>query len=408
MTMALRAEARERIVLAVPYLAVLAATRLGFVPLPDETNYHLPAVISLAAGLPGLDLESYGVASTPLPGYLLAIWSKVAGQALPALRLLTVAFAYATALLFHDCARRAVPGRALSVTALFVFFPYIFLHSFTIYTLIYGLFFAVLSINLYLRGDALKWKVLSALSLVGAVYCRQNLLAFPAGILLFLVYQVVRGRLGLGRAAVQAAIFSAPALALAPLFVHWGGLAPPRFQEAYGVSLNVKHLGFLPVFVGVYFLPAVGVLRARTERLLWYALATAVAVVLLLALRWFQPWNGASYDLQGLISSVLEAVHGRVPVLAVAGVWTATAAGLLILVRFLFSAEASALTGIALAVIAVLLVTPLVWERYYASLVPVLLLLVWSRYQPARRILTGWVLCQALIGLGYLGAKVLR
>ena len=256
--------------LALPFLAGIAALEGLTVEIDtfhgsDARVYHLPTILQFGDQLPGVDLERYPAAQTPLFHLLFAAWGKLVGFELWKLRLLNVAVSYAAVLVLFRLLSREFGLRAVQAFALALVFglsPYFFGASFTRLTDNLAILFALLALERFerfRRGGELEAFVLGALAMGAAVLTRQSLLwlaLVAAGVLLF-------GPAPMSRRVAGAA---AAALALAPfavLVAVWGGLVPPGSDPAScglcdsrpGVSgggLTLRSVGFTVAVAGVY------------------------------------------------------------------------------------------------------------------------------------------------------------
>jgi 4-amino-4-deoxy-L-arabinose transferase-like glycosyltransferase len=292
------------LLLALPFLAGIAALKGLTVEIDtfhgsDARAYHLPTILQFRHQLPGVDLEHYPAAQTPLFHLLFALYGKVVGYELWKLRLLNVAVSYAAVLVLFQLLVRQVGLRRLQAFALALLFalsPYFFGSSFTLLTDNLAILFALLAIarfERFRRGGELAQFALASLAMGAAVLTRQSLLWLALVAAGVLVLAPVPGRRRLAGAATAL-------LALAPfaaLVAVWGGLVPPGSDPAScglcnsrpGVSgggLTLRALGFTVALAGLYagvvYVPVV--LRRGREwrpRPAWLAGALAAAVVLL-------------------------------------------------------------------------------------------------------------------------------
>jgi hypothetical protein len=290
--------------LGVPFLAGIAALKGLTVEIDtfhgsDARVYHLPTILQFAGQLPGVDLEHYPAAQTPLFHLLFALWGKLVGFDLWKLRLLNVGISYAAVLTLFRLLWRELGLRELQAFALALLFglsPYFFGASFTLLTDNLAILFALLAvwgIERFRRSGSLGHYALGALAMGAAVLTRQSLLwlVVVAGGVLALA------RVPLSRRAAGAAL---AALALEPfvvLVVVWDGLVPPGSDPAScglcnsrpGVSgggLTLRAVGFTIALVGLYAAALHGPRLARRVRELrrreWEIAAPLAAGALLL------------------------------------------------------------------------------------------------------------------------------
>jgi len=216
--------------LALPLLAVVLATSLDFVPQTDEAKFHWDTAQQFGETLPAIPWRDYHAATTPLPYLLWGVWGRLFGFGLPALRALTSLMSYAGVLAFYALARHRGHQWPLVESLLLLFSPYLFLNSFTIYTMNMGLLFAVLALRFYLGQDdrsgwiGLLWGSLAA---TAAIYCRQHYIFLPAGMgMWWAISQWRKRRIGWDD-LWNLALIALPILLVLPLFLAWGGVTVP-------------------------------------------------------------------------------------------------------------------------------------------------------------------------------------
>jgi hypothetical protein len=396
--------------LLVPLLAVALATGLGFAGQTDELKFHWDTVRQFGAALPALPLADYHAATTPLPYVLWGAWGKAFGYGLPALRALTLVVSAVGILAFYALARARRHPWPLAESLLLLFSPYVFLNSFTLYTVNVGLVFAVLAIWGYLNGRF--WPLVGAgLAAAAAIYCRQHYLFLPAGAALFWLIQGWRERTWFRPPEVaRLALIALPALLFAPLALQWGGITPPAFQALHPLQLRPEHLTFLLVFVGFYCAPA-GI-PAWPEVLRWGRRAAALALGVPLYALW-RPYyqqlaEGPESSEQGIVLHGLDVASRSVgTLLPAAGQFLLWANGLMIGATALLRpqparrSEERQLWCLLAAFAAILLVSDYVGERFYALVVPVLLMLFYPRVASRRMLTVAWVAGTAVLGVGY-------
>ena len=405
------------LLLALPLLIVAGVSGLSFAPQTDEVKYHLPVVRQFGAALPAVPIQDYRAATTPLPYLLWGAWGRLFGYGLPALRALTLLLSYAGFVATYTLMRRQGLTRPLLATLLLVFAPYVFLNSFTVYTVNVGLPFAALALIGYLDAaqgragwPALLW---SGLAAAAAVYCRQHYLFLPAGMALAWALGCWRRRRLTWADARDAALIALPALAFAPLLIVWRGVTPPALQALQPLRLSVEHINFLAVLVGLYFAPAALAAWPALARHGWRAAWLLAGVPLYVA---FAPqFRGATDALagaeQGIIAHGLELLSERVgpllPALAQFALWVngvaVLAAGLLWPAERGRSADLrpAALWGMVGAFGLMLLASDYVGERFYALIWPVLLLLLYPPVSRRRALCWLWLAATAGAGVAY-------
>jgi len=396
------------LLLAAPLLLVALLTDLNFAPQTDEFKFHLGVVQQFGAALPAIPWRDYHAATPPLPYLLWALWGRVLGYGLPALRGLTLLLSFAGFLIFYAVARRQNHAAPLVEALLLLFSPYVFLNSFTLYTVNMGLPFAALALGCYLEAERAGWKALlfGGLAAAAAIYCRQHYLFLPAGVgLVWLAERIRARRLTLVHLR-DLALIALPALLFAPLALAWGGLTPPAFQTLHALRPNAENVNFLLMVIGAYGAPLGLFAWPALAGWGWRALGL-LAGVPFYAL--FRPAYGVGGDAQlGIILHGLD-ILGRQ-----AGAWLAFLAGLAVwanglavIVAGLRRAGRSVWLPAAwlLAFAVILLASEAVYERYYAIIMPVLLLWFYPQIAGRRWLLGLWLALSAGLSGTYFALK---
>jgi hypothetical protein len=235
---------------------------LSFQPIVDEHLFHLKAIGQFASSFPFFNLKDYPSASGPLPYIFWVMMGKIIGFDLWKLRFLTVLISYLSSVLFfRTCRDEKIPFPLLKALIL-IFFPYIFLYSFTIYTMNFTLFWEIFSLRYFLKygesqskGDLL-WGSIGSLALV---FSRQIDVALPVGILCFFL---VENRL---RKLASLLACLVPIGGLLLLVIYWKGITPPPFQTAFPLSFKLTQLTLLLTVFGFYLQP-IGLFEGRRLR----------------------------------------------------------------------------------------------------------------------------------------------
>jgi hypothetical protein len=406
------------LVLALPLLAVVLITGLGFVPQTDEAKFHWDVIQQFADEWPAIPWGDYHAATTPLPYIMWALWGKLFGFGLPALRALTLLISYAGVLTFYALARRQRHEWPLAESLLVLFSPYVFLNSFTIYTVNMGLPFEVLALWFYLKVEKpSEWRALlwGSVAATAAIYCRQHYVFLPAGMGLWWAFSCWRARRMSWSDLRNLALIILPVVGLLPLIVVWGGLTPPAFQSLHPLTVNLAHVNFLLIVIGLYAAPAViAALPTLSQwgwRTAWLALCAPAYV-------WFRPYyeqgaNALSSSEQGIILHALDLgrqVTGALaPALGELILWVN---GVLIGAESLARAwkrgdsESIKLWSWVIAFAGMLAVSDFVGERFYVLLVPIWLILFYPRLAGRRVIVALWVAGMAIMGVTYSVVKM--
>jgi hypothetical protein len=202
------------------------------------------------------------------------------------------------------CRDEKIPFPLLK-TLIFISFPYIFLYSFTIYTMNFTLFWEIFSLRYFLKyvesqskGD-LKWGAIGSLALV---FSRQIDVALPVGILCFFL---VEKRL---RKSASLLACLVPIGGLLLLVIYWNGITPPPYQTAFPLSFKLTQLTLLLTVFGFYLQP-IGLFEGRRLRG-WPASFFLLLVPYLLIFNVPYPEEGLGIVYYG-IDFVSRTFHGR-------------------------------------------------------------------------------------------------
>ena len=415
------------LILALPLLAVVLATGLGFAPQTDEVKFHQDVVRQFAESWPAAPWRDYNAATTPLPYILWATWGKVVGFDLAALRTLTLLLSYGSVLAFYWTARSLGHAWPLAESLLLLFMPYVFLNSFTIYTVNVGLVFEVLALWCYLQADGVsewKWLLWGGLAATVAIYCRQHYLFLPAGMGLWWLVARWRGRSVNWRDLRDLVLIGLPVMSFLPLCLVWGGMTPPAFQGLHPLAFRLVHVNFLVMFIGLYCAPAAIAGWVVLARWGWQALWLIVPTPLYWLFRPYyeQGARALSSSEQGIILHGMDLARGLVgPVVPALGGFALWANGVVAMAAGVSSgvlpaAEDSGrgkLWAWVVAFAGMLAVTDFVGERFYVLLMPVLLFLFYPRLAGPRerggwrRAAVGlWLVGMALVGVVYGAVKM--
>ncbi len=400
--------------LLLPIVLMILVTRLDYRPIGDEV-FHKQVVDSFSAAWPLPEIGDYPATSTPLAYIIMSTIGRIAGTELWKMRLVAAIATFLAASLFYDLARRRNLPHPLLSAFLFVFFPYIFFHGFTIYTDGFAMVFALWALKYYLsdeqtRSSQFKASLLATL----AVLTRQIYVVLPAGILLYEVWRVLRSRsfAGVRSRILSWVILAIPFVVLLPVFWIWGGFTTPAHQAERGgdffLILIPQHLSFFFIFSGFYFLPILGgrsfIATLRSNK---YVLLFPVILIPLFLM--FPPLYSEERDLVGAATGIIAhgldlgaQVFGRqifqIVKLALWGV------GIVILAYGILNSALATATAkiyaILFAFLALVMFTPYVAERYYAVAIPWLILILHNRFR-SQIILMGWVTIQIILSAGF-------
>lgn len=240
------------LILLLPFILFWLITKLAFIPMTDEHLFHLPAINAFASSFPFFNLKDYPSASGPLPYILWTIFGKIFGFEIWKLRTFTMILSYLSSLIFFITLREQKKPSPLLTTLVLIFFPYIFLHSFTIYTSNLTLLWELFSLRYFLKYQDSKSNLDLLMGSVGSlalVFSRQLDVALPAGVLCYFLLKKSR------RTALSVASAAAPIAGLLLLTILWNGITPPTFQSGFRPVLKPIHLTLVLTVVGFYFQP---------------------------------------------------------------------------------------------------------------------------------------------------------
>jgi hypothetical protein len=243
---------RPFLILAFPFVAFVLITHLSFLPIIDESLFNLKVIEQFASSFPDFNFRDYPSSTGPLPYVLWTIVGKVIGFDPWKLRFLTVLISYlASVLFFRTCQDRKIPLPLLKALLL-IFFPYIFLNSFTLYTINFALFWQIFSLRYFLRYAEsqskadLAWGSIGSLALI---LSRQIDVALPlAALCFFLADKRLRTLWSFLGGIV-------PVIGLLLLMIYWGGAAPLRYQKGYPLSFKPAQFTLLLTALGFYLQP---------------------------------------------------------------------------------------------------------------------------------------------------------
>lgn len=230
-------------------------------PLRDETHYWPNAQYLTSGGFPSLEkLRTYSELCTPLSLTLFGWADRLTGAGLPAARYLSLSAVCATLVLFALLAR-GPDRRVLPAALCLLAFPYFLGVGIHIYPDSFAILFTLLGLVLFQRDRPWIGAVFFAL----AISCRQYMVAFPIGLALWEIAELIRLTPGNKRwhaiitSSKAAAGFSGGVVLLAWI-IFWGGFGPPGEVKRQAVSTAQNSILFYPQYalyglacLGLYF-----------------------------------------------------------------------------------------------------------------------------------------------------------
>jgi hypothetical protein len=388
------------LILSLPFIGVTLLTRLSFQPIVDEHLFHLKAIGQIASSFPFFNLKDYSSASGPLPYIFLAMMGKIIGFDLWKLRFLTVLISYLSSVLFlRTCQDEKIPSPLLK-TLILSFFPYIFLYSFTVYTMIFTLFWEIFSLRYFLKyghsqakGD-LIWGSIGSLALV---FSRQIDVALPVGILCFFLVENRLKKL----ASLLACLVPIGGLLL--LVSYWKGTTPPPFHARFPLSFKLTQFTLFLTVLGCYLQP-IGLFEGRRLRG-WPAFCFLILIPYLLVFNVPYPKEGLGIIYYG-IDFVSKTSYGGVSLIG--PLYLGLVGGLVFygIARGIRESPKPPLVSYVLLFYILLSgFNPLVYERYYYFAWPLVLLLLPRDVSGNRTLLM--IVLLFLVGVSLSYAKVL-
>ncbi len=382
------------------------ATQLGFQTFFDENAFHLKAIQKFSSAFPYFSLKHYSSVTGPLPYMLWATFGKAFGFEIPTLRFLTVLFSYTTGLLFFvTCRDQKIPFPLLT-TFVLISFPYIFLHSFTLYTNNMALFwqvFTMLFLLKYVESKSITDLILAAFGSSALVFTRQIDIALPIAALCFLLTEK-----NLRRPWTLLIVFL-PIAGLLFLFYYWGGIFPGRIWGRpllhFLFSIRWTQFTLILVMLGFYFHP-LGLLEIKRGKG-WPLLFLIGSVVYLLIFPLNYPKEGLGiiyYGIDVLGRNVHPALVWILPL------YFGIAGGLFFhgLLRGIRESRRPPLVFyIFLCYFLMSGLNPVVYERYDYYLWPMILLLLPKDISENRALLLFVLAIQTVITLAYLNVTLI-
>lgn len=390
-----------------PFIALAILTRLSHNPLVDERVWHLPTIEWFTEQLPRIDIRSYHTSSGPVPYIVWAALGKLFGVDLRILRLSTLLCGFGYVAILWRMLSRERPTLIICVLALIVLNPYCLTYSFTIYTMVMSLFFALAGGLAFERAtESRRVALLAVYSLFTAlaVLSRQIYVSYALGTLSCLLLSRawpwdssrIRTR------AAGLALLWLPVALLALLFLHWGGTTPPALAHLNATrGINLRQIDFLFIFLGFWCFPAY---VDNFRRIPWQIQVAALVVSFHLLLT---PLYVAEVGVvEGLIAKLTLILSQRgIPLvllrLSHMLLWTMGLSVFYLLAK----TPRRRYLHIVVSHYCVLLFIPQVWERYYLPIVPIL----WLGLRHAMRdlrIYGAWLLPQAAMALLYFLYKI--
>jgi hypothetical protein len=358
------------------FLAILVIAGLNRPAWGDEEHFVL-TIRQFGQGITLDTLRTYSEMSTPLPFILYAAWGKIVGFELPALRLLSLAVAVITIILFWRlCYKIFHDAFSASMCAIFLFInPYmvgfsifVFPDMLTILCLVVGM--------LALLDDR---PVVLVIAIAFGLLSRQYFIFFPVAVLIYSLYRSYR------KNRRQLKIITATLLGMVPillLFWLWQGVSPQNDLKelylGYAFKFYPPALILYIALLGTYLLPLV-IMRWRKY---YRNLAAGVMAVIVSGIYFLFPVKASPPSLESGITTVgylhrfLIGVLGPYANWAFYGLFLLSLPVLIQLIHtWLKDFKKPDLTWLdKLAIILFLIIMPfsyLWWEKYFVLILPI-------------------------------------
>ena len=273
-------------------------------PLYQDENHYLPAAVTFSKEpLPSLNLlKSYNELNTPIP-FILGGWVvRLFGENIQYLRLLTFGVSFLLLMTFIWSAPERSKRFFLCLGGLLVF-PNYYLCSVYYYTDIFAMATALAGTVLYIQ----QRHIWSVLFFIASVACRQYMLAFPAAVVAYELWEFLRKSRNVKQMISQSfnqrtwMLYVVAVLSIVPWIILWKGPAPASVMaEQHYDSDKIVHYNFgfvlysCTVLAAYYVIPEVLLTRKwgyfldypkKYPRLFVSCLLTVIAIVLLFPAR---------------------------------------------------------------------------------------------------------------------------
>lgn len=403
------------ILLAIPFLVMILSTGLDFRLIGDEPLFHIKIIESFADAWPKIDISNYRSASTPLSYIFITAVGKVVGFEIWKLRMVSAIATFLATNIFYGISRRLKLPHPLLSSYIFLFFPYVFFFGFTLYPVAVGLFFGMWALSYYLLESPSPSDFLKGSFLAGfAVLCRQSFLVIPVGIAVSEVWREYRHGIKVPSRQVltRLLILSIPILMLAPLVIVWGGFTPSVNRASQGgewfLQFRPQQLNYILMVVGLYFaymLVGSNTIRLVKDRSSFLLMIPALLPVLALYPVVFDESPGRIQHAGGIVIHGLDIIRNVIGAgAAFVLTWGMWIAGLVIVLGMWAARSKVAvnnrLIAIATTFVALMIISPYAYERYYVLLIPVLILLLHKSLH-SRSLLSFWFVAQVLVTIGF-------
>jgi hypothetical protein len=226
-------------------------------PLWADEGHFIETIQQFDRDISLKQLQTYDEMSTPLPFVTYALWGKIAGFQPHQLRLLSLIialFTFITFFIFYQMSSKR-PDISLLLTLFLIFQPYILGLTVFVYTDMLALFFLALTLIAFHN----RKPVLLAISVAGALLCRQYFIFLPASLGIYYLLHLITKRPGNSRQMMIATLVSLIPILL--LFMLWQGFSPQnQLRQLYLQQKLHFHPNFLILYIclfAIYLFPLI-------------------------------------------------------------------------------------------------------------------------------------------------------
>ena len=235
-------------------------------PLWHDEGHFIETIKYLAENLSLERLKHYNEMSTPLPFLAYALWGKITGFNLPALRMLSLIIAFGTFLSFYFFFRYWYQNTqtALLLLGFLIFQPYMIGITIFVYTDMLTMFFLAMSL-ISLHKDE---PILFSVALAGGLLCRQYFIFWCLAILVYFIWIQYTSRDHRSLKMIFSTFVAMLPVGL--LFIFWRGLSPDNELQQQYISNGLSfHPGFMVFYICtfmIYLSPLVIIRRKQFYR----------------------------------------------------------------------------------------------------------------------------------------------
>ncbi len=221
----------------------------------DEIKYHYPLVKKFEREFPNFDFtNNYSSASTPVPYMILAALGQIVPLNIYTLRITTIILSILTLTIFYKIVSHLGICNKEEITLFLLFQPYYLTNSSVFYMPIWGMFFGLFSLYIFLKGKTTVQYFAAGLFSALAILSRQYYLFLPAAYFLFCFFPKFSPGIN-KKGDISLTHFTALMLPhILPLvfFIFWGGISSPGFR-GHEIALKPMNIVFAIILVGFYF-----------------------------------------------------------------------------------------------------------------------------------------------------------